>query len=242
MSAAPSWYDVLDVAPAAPADRVRDAWRAGIAHLGPTDPRFATLNRAAEVLLDPDRRAAYDAELAAAKPAAAEPEAAARPDRRRTAVPAWLLAALAVATAVVAGVALWLQARVPSDQAVADAASAARSAAERAVVPVLSYDARRLEESRAAAEQYLTGSYQEDYDDLFDRIIERNAPATGTVLAARPVRSGVVRADADRVQVFLLVDQTRTNKRERRPQVYRNWVTVTMEKVGDAWLVADMRT
>lgn len=231
MSAAPSWYDVLDVAPAAPADRVRDAWRAGIAHLGPTDPRFATLNRAAEVLLDPDRRAAYDAELAAA-----------RPDRRRTAVPAWLLAALAVATAVVAGVALWLQARVPSDQAVADAASAARSAAERAVVPVLSYDARRLEESRAAAEQYLTGSYQEDYDDLFDRIIERNAPATGTVLAARPVRSGVVRADADRVQVFLLVDQTRTNKRERRPQVYRNWVTVTMEKVGDAWLVADMRT
>lgn len=231
MSAAPSWYDVLDVAPAAPADRVRDAWRAGIAHLGPTDPRFATLNRAAEVLLDPDRRAAYDAELAAA-----------RPDRRRTAVPAWLLAALAVATAVVAGVALWLQARVPSDQAVADAASAARSAAERAVVPVLSYDARRLEESRAAAEQYLTGSYQEDYDDLFDRIIERNAPATGTVLTAKPVRSGVVRADADRVQVFLLVDQTRTNKRERRPQVYRNWVTVTMEKVGDAWLVADMRT
>lgn len=231
MSAAPSWYDVLDVAPAAPADRVRDAWRAGIAHLGPTDPRFATLNRAAEVLLDPDRRAAYDAELAAA-----------RPDRRRTAVPAWLLAALAVATAVVAGVALWLQARVPSDQAVADAASAAQAAAERAVVPVLSYDARRLEESRAAAEQYLTGSYQEDYDDLFDRIIERNAPATGTVLAARPVRSGVVRADADRVQVFLLVDQTRTNKRERRPQVYRNWVTVTMEKVGDAWLVADMRT
>lgn len=231
MSAAPSWYDVLDVAPAAPADRVRDAWRAGIAHLGPTDPRFATLNRAAEVLLDPDRRAAYDAELAAA-----------RPDRRRTAVPAWLLAALAVATAVVAGVALWLEARVPSDQAVADAASAAQAAAERAVVPVLSYDARRLEESRAAAEQYLTGSYQEDYDDLFDRIIERNAPATGTVLAARPVRSGVVRADADRVQVFLLVDQTRTNKRERRPQVYRNWVTVTMEKVGDAWLVADMRT
>jgi Mce-associated membrane protein len=134
----PSWYDVLGVAPDASADEVRAAWRAAIADLDPTDQRFASRNRAAEVLLDPDRRAAYDAERAArapadvdgreaepaepaaaeeepaepvaaeeepAEPVAAEPGGAARP---RTVVPAWLLAGLAVATLVVAGVALWL--------------------------------------------------------------------------------------------------------------------------------------
>lgn len=254
MSTTPSWYDVLGVAPEASADRVRAAWRAAIVDQDPTDPRFPTLNRAAEVLLDPDRRAAYDSELAAT---AAPPEvtavptdttpgatamAPADPAARRTPVPAWVLAALAVTIVVVAGVALWLWARVPSDQAVEDAASAAQSAAERAVVPVLSYDARHIEDSRAAAEQYLTGGYRRDYDDLFDGIIKKNAPATGTVLKATLVRSGVVRADPHRVQVFLLVDQTRTNKRDKRPQIYKNWVTVTMEKVGDDWLVADMRT
>jgi Mce-associated membrane protein len=159
-------------------------------------------------------------------------------------VPAWLLAGLAVVTLVVAGVALWLWVKVPSDQAVEDATSAAQSAAERAVGPILSYDARHIDDSRAAAEQYLTSGYRKDYDDLFNGIIKRNAPSTGTVLKATLVRSGVVRtsSDATRVQVFVLVDQTRTNKVDKQPTIYKNWVTITMEKVGDDWLVADMRT
>ncbi len=72
----PSWYDLLGVAPDASAEEVRAVWRAQIADLDPTDRRFAVLNQAAEVLLDPERRAAYDAELAPrpeARPAA-EPE------------------------------------------------------------------------------------------------------------------------------------------------------------------------
>jgi Mce-associated membrane protein len=239
--ATPSWYDVLGVAPDASADEVRAAWRAAIADLDPTDPRFASRNRAAEVLLDPDRRAAYDAEVA---PAAVDLRKPPGPAPRRTVVPAWLLAGLAVVTLVVAGVALWLWVKVPSDQAVEDATSAAQSAAERAVGPILSYDARHIDDSRAAAEQYLTSGYRKDYDDLFNGIIKKNAPSTGTVLKATLVRTGVVRtsSDATRVQVFALVDQTRTNKLDKQPTIYKNWVTITMEKVGDDWLVADMRT
>lgn len=60
----PSWYDVLGVEPDADPDVVRAAWKAGIADLDPTERRFHSLNAAAEVLLDPDRRAAHDAELA----------------------------------------------------------------------------------------------------------------------------------------------------------------------------------
>lgn len=244
----PSWYDLLGVAPDASPDEIRAAWRAGIADLDPTDRRFVALNQAAEVLLDADRRAAYDAELAPEpepEPEPAEPVAAGESGasaRTRGVIPAWLLIALAVATVVVAGVAGYIWVTVPSDQAVEDATSAAQSAAERAVVPVLSYDAKHIDESKAAAEQYLTGDYRKQYDQLFDGIIKQNAPSTGTVLKAELVRSSIVRASEDRVQVFVLVNQSRTNNKVKQPQVYKNWVTVTMEKVGGDWLIAGMDT
>jgi Mce-associated membrane protein len=246
VSTDPTWYDLLGVAPDASADEVRAAWRAGIADLDPTDHRFARLNHAAEVLLDPDRRAAYDAELApepepttapSAVPAA--PEAG---ERRGFVVPTWLLVGVGVLAVVVASVAGYLWVTVPSDQSVEDATAAAQSTAERAVVPILSYDARHIDESKAAAEQYLTGSYRKEYDQLFDGIIRQNAPATGTVLKADLVRSSIVRSSDDRVQVFALVDQTRTNDQVKQPQIYKNWVTITMQKVGGDWLVAGMDT
>ena len=243
MTAAPSWYDVLDVAPDASADEVRAAWRAKIADLDPTDRRFAALNQAAEVLLDPERRAEYDATLAPAEPESpvgTVPAPAAT--RARRVVPAWLLIGLAAAVLIVAGVAAYVYVTQPSDQSVEDATSAAQSAAERAVVPILSYDAKHLDQSRAAAEQSLTGDYRTDYDKLFDGIIKQTAPSTGTVLKADLIRSSVVRAGDDRVQVFALINQTRTNNQSKQPVVYKQWVTITMEKVGDDWLVAGMDT
>ena len=58
-----SWYDVLGVDRAASAEEIREVWKSAIADLEPTDRRFRACNQAAEVLLDPTRRAAYDAEL-----------------------------------------------------------------------------------------------------------------------------------------------------------------------------------
>lgn len=83
----PSWYDVLGVEPSADAEEIRAAWRTAIADLDPGDRRFRALNQAAEVLLDPDRRAQHDADLAAdlASDLAAEPSQA---DEDAAAVPA----------------------------------------------------------------------------------------------------------------------------------------------------------
>ncbi len=61
----PSWYDVLGVDDDATTDEIRAAWQESVAGLDPTDRRFKQRNRAAEVLLDPERRAAHDADLAA---------------------------------------------------------------------------------------------------------------------------------------------------------------------------------
>jgi len=77
----PTWYDLLAVDPAASSEEIRAAWKSAIADLDPTDRRFATLTEAAGVLLDSERRQAYDAELARqAEVAAAVAEAEARTD------------------------------------------------------------------------------------------------------------------------------------------------------------------
>lgn len=285
----PSWYDLLDVDRDASPEQIRAAWKARIADLDPTDRRFRVLNQAAEVLLDPKRRAAYDAELAAepaeeepeepvatpAAPAAAEAapvqagadksaepsKAAAWLAKARTAletrrstpreaapaaagrynVPGWLLIAVAVLTACVLGVTTWLWFGKPSDAAVADSTRSAQSAAERAVGPILSYNALHLEEDQKAAESYMTSDYRKQYDQLFE-VIKQNAPDTKTIVKAQVVASGIVRSGEDRVQVLLFVNRPTTNKERTTPVVYKDQVTVTMQKVDGEWLVDDMVT
>jgi Mce-associated membrane protein len=246
----PSWYDLLGVPADADADEIRTVWRARIADLDPTDRRFATLNQAAEVLLDPERRAAYDAEIAPTpEPDVvddddldAPPPAAVAATRGLAVVPGWLLAGVAVITLIVVTATAIVWTREPSAASVESDARAAQAAAERAVVPILSYDATDLDASKAAATPYLTSDYRKEYDKLFDGIIAQNAPSTGTVLTADLLRSGIVRSGSDRVQVFALINQTRTNKKDKEPQIYKNWVTITMEKVDGDWLVAKLDT
>lgn len=64
-------YDLLDVEESATEDQIRAAWKAAIADLDPTERRFRAYSDAAGVLLDADKRAAYDAELVAERAAAA---------------------------------------------------------------------------------------------------------------------------------------------------------------------------
>lgn len=60
-------YDLLNVDETASVDEIRAAWKTAIADLDPTERRFRAYSDAAGVLLDPDKRAAYDAELATAR-------------------------------------------------------------------------------------------------------------------------------------------------------------------------------
>ena len=58
------------------------------------------------------------------------------------------------------------------------------------------------------------------------------------------VASGIVRSGDDRVSVLLFVDRPTTNKQTGNgsPVVYKDQVTVTLQKVGDDWLVDDLVT
>lgn len=61
----PTWYDILGVPQDASAEDVKAAWRAATDKFEPGSgtSQFRLFNEAADVLLDPERRAAYDAEL-----------------------------------------------------------------------------------------------------------------------------------------------------------------------------------
>ena len=61
----PTWYDILGVPPDASPEDVKAAWRAATDKFEPGSgtSQFRRFHDAADVLLDPPRRAAYDASL-----------------------------------------------------------------------------------------------------------------------------------------------------------------------------------
>jgi Mce-associated membrane protein len=77
----PSWYEILGVRTDATPGQIKAAWRAATDKFEPGSgsSQFRLFNEAADVLLDPERRAAYDAELGA--------DAAGRPGPSPTSVP-----------------------------------------------------------------------------------------------------------------------------------------------------------
>ena len=257
----PTWYDLLGVQRDASADEIRTAWKAAIADLDPTDRRFRTLNEAAEVLLDQRKRAAYDAtlqpeetgeeerktqaETQAETDTEAQPEAriatqGEQDSRARLAIPAWLLAALALLVALALAAAGYLYTQ-PSDSDIADATSEAQGAAEHAATTVLAYDYRHLDADQKAAGELMTTSYQKKYDALFSQIAA-NAPDLQAVVTAQVVASGIVRSGDDRVQVLVFVNRPTQRKDQTEPVVYRDQVVMTMEKSDGNWLVDDMDT
>lgn len=158
---------------------------------------------------------------------------------RRT-VPAWLLAGLAVLVAAMVAAAGYLVTQ-PSDDAIADSTSDAQGAAERAVVTILAYDYRTLDEDQAAAGELMTSDYKKDYDKLFE-VIKENADAVKPVVTVEVVASGIVRSGEDRVQVLVFVNRPTTNANSAEPVASRDQVVMTMEKSGDRWLVDNLNT
>lgn len=264
-------YAVLGVARDASTDEIRAAWKAAVADLDPTDPKLNVFNQAGAVLLDEKRRTAYDAELAAdddtavapvrdqGRTEAPVPPAPVRPagipatpvtagrERTRREVPVWLPVALAVLTvaAVLAAIfAAGPMGRALPDRGVPDEQrrlSAATSAAEKAAVPVLSYDYRHLAENKKAATARMTDDFREEYEQTFT-LIEQNAPETQSVVAVEVLASAIAGASDDEVDVLLFVNRPTTKKGSAEPDIFRDQVTFSMRLVDGEWLVNDMRT
>jgi Mce-associated membrane protein len=261
-----SLYDVLDVEPDATEDQIRAAWKNAIADLGPGDRRFRAYNDAAEVLLDPERRAAYDAELA---DAAEEPEATPEPvvlakpepepdpepepepdpdpepepesvvDAGRAPIATWLLAVVGLVAAAVLAVTIWVWVDDGGDDPkpldTEKNAAAALTAAEKAAVPVLSYDYRTFDAGIADAESYMTTQYAADHSKLMNEL-RKDATTQKAVVQAEFKGSAIVRVTDDRADILVLINQV-IHKAGAEDFVLPVWATLQMVQDDGTWRV-----
>ena len=265
-----SWYDVLGVDETATPEEIRTAWKDSIAELSPGDRKFRVCNEAAEVLLDPDRRAAYDAEIGVAPAAADAPtehdydvddDAAAVTDgtdvtddktddaavettpkaaRSLPTVPGWLLIALTVAVLAVASVAGYLQFVGADDEKVETAVDEATSAARTTVPLVLSYDYKNAEAGRDRALKVLTGDLKADYAELWKKALIANVVKAEAFARSEVVNAGVACVSDDGHRVGVLVVVDATTGNVKQSNDLTISFTATMEEVDGQWLVANL--
>ncbi|HET6627866.1 MAG TPA: J domain-containing protein [Nocardioidaceae bacterium] len=257
----PTLYDILGVRPEATSEEIKAAWRDAAERFEPgsggSAGQFRLFNEAAEVLLDPERRTAYDEQLSSEREAAVvtEPDPATRDEQGETdapttpgrpgtpsrTVPVAVLAVLAVLAAATMGVALYLGAQYQRASEYQDALDQAPSSAERAAVAVLSYHYKSLEADRDAAAKFLTPGYRDDYVKTFE-LVQKNAPKVKANVEAEVLASSAMpqggEQDPDRVPVLLFVDQTTTSTANSgEPSVALNRVRLDMVNQDGTWLV-----
>lgn len=268
----PTLYDILGVSPDADPATIKAAWRSSADRFDPEEgaAQFRLFNEAAEVLLDPGKRAAYDAELAADRSGASTgssaatrssaattsssatlPDSSADEDGRGSEDPSAsfggpprLLVAIVAVLAVLAtagAVLLTLEAR--EIEATDRARSVAPSAAAEAAERVLSYSHDSIAADRDAGMKYFTGDYREEYVETMDTVIADGAAQVKAVVEADVLQTAVVRAEPGAVEVLLYVNQVTTSTvDDGEPSTALNRVRFSMVERDGTWLVDDIQS
>jgi Mce-associated membrane protein len=167
------------------------------------------------------------------------------PRVRGRVIPGWLLLGLAALTAgvlVVDGVTSARSSAVSAGSPAigAEALTAAPAQAEKAAEQILSYDYADLRQDTAAAATTMTPEYAQTFQRTVDDLLADSAAQRRGVVKARVMASGVVSADAAKVDVLLFVDQASTIAGADAPQTALNRVVLTMVYADGRWLVDDV--
>ncbi|GGO86128.1 hypothetical protein GCM10011584_07730 [Nocardioides phosphati] len=114
---------------------------------------------------------------------------------------------------------------------------AAVSSAEHRLPALLSYRHDRLDRDLARAVDQTTGSFHDEYQELATRTVRPTAERRKVDTTANVSGAGVVSASEDRVVVLALLTQS-TVTAGGAPVVSGSRVEVTLERVGDDWLLS----
>ncbi len=255
-------YDLLDVEPDASSEEIRRAWKDAISDLDPGDRRFRSYNAAAEVLLDPARRAEHDAALDDVPPpqepepasvVLPEPEPEPEPEPGPTAqtkpktespsadparpVPTWLLAAVGLVTLAVLAATIWAWTSLGQGSAEVgeQGVDEAVAVAEEAAVPMLSFDYRDLDQNIVSAESFMTSDYAAKHSQLMNDL-RGDIIAQQSVVDAEVMGSAVTRTTDAGVDVLVLVNQV-TQRAAGKPFLLPVWATLQMVEQDGTWRV-----
>lgn len=146
-----------------------------------------------------------------------------------------VLLALATVLAVVAAGTAWYahhragQREAAVRQALATAAPAAKA--------VFSYDYRNFDASVANGRGFVTGAFAEEYAET-TAALRATAESEQAVVLAEVSAAGVVRADAERVELLLYLNQYRRNVNTDGEKVDQNRVVLELSRVGGEWKIS----
>ncbi|MGZ4533683.1 MAG: twin-arginine translocation pathway signal [Mycobacteriaceae bacterium] len=176
--------------------------------------------------------------------AAAQPEPGPAGRRRLHVILGGAYAAVVLALVVAVGVLLvlnttgWpLHPKLTSD-AVDQARTDGLRAANDDVVALLSYDFKTVDDELKKARESLTGPFLDDYTKLTTTVVAPAAKDQNITTKATVVGSAVVSAEPTHVVALLFINQSTTTKTAPEASSSGSRVTLTMDKVGDRWLVS----
>ncbi|WP_370501056.1 hypothetical protein NWT09_12140 [Mycolicibacterium sp. jd] len=146
-----------------------------------------------------------------------------------------LLLLLVLALTLSAGYLKWADG---SARAAQSAAADSVRAASETTVAILSYRPDTAEKELSAAADRLTGTFRDQYTDLIKTVVipgaqEQQISAVATVPAAASVS-----ASENQARVLVFINQT-TLIGSEPPNTTTSCVRITLDKIGDRWLVSE---
>jgi len=145
-----------------------------------------------------------------------------------------ILPAVALMLGGAAGFLKWEDSsRRDADQARIESVRAARDS----TVALLSYGVDTAEKDLGAARSRLTGAFLDAYTQLINGVVIPEAKAKKMSASAQVRGAASVSAKPDHAVVLVMVNQTTTVATEK-PTTTASSVRVTLDKVGDHWLIS----
>lgn len=172
---------------------------------------------------------------AVSEPVAAEEHAASKSRRSVMWLTYGIIPVLIVGLAACAGYLLWKDSALRAAQA---AGVSAVPAATDSTIKMLSYKPDTVQKDLESAGEGLTGAFKDSYNSLTHDVVIPGAQQKQISAVATVPAASVVSATAKRAVVMVFVNQT-TIVGADPPTATASTVRVTLDKVGDRWLVSD---
>ncbi|CPT92229.1 MCE associated membrane protein [Mycobacteroides abscessus] len=155
--------------------------------------------------------------------------------RLRDALVLWVIPVLTIALGAGAGYLKW---RDASMRAAQEASTSAVAAATDATVKMLSYKPDTVQKDLESGSDQLTGSFRDSYNALTHDVVIPGAQQKQISAVANVPAAALVSATGERAVVMVFVNQT-TIVGNSPPTATASTVKVTLDKIGQRWLVSD---
>jgi Mce-associated membrane protein len=110
-------------------------------------------------------------------------------------------------------------------------------AATASTIAILSYSPDKVEQQLNDARNLLTGEFRDSYSDLINNVVIPGAKQQQISAVATVPKAGSVSADSSHAVVLVFVNQT-VVVGTGAPSSTASSVDVTLDKVGDKWLIS----